>query len=85
MHRVLGAGRERFSIPFFYEARVDAVIAPLPLPGATPFEPFYFGDHLWDATTKFPEQRGIAHLRQPRGKPPEAPCRQSSVSGALMP
>ena len=69
VHRVLGAGRERFSIPFFYEARVDAVIAPLALPGALPFEPFYFGDHLWETTTKFVEQKGIAHLRAPRGKP----------------
>ena len=68
MHRVLGSGQERCSIPFFHEARVDAVIAPLPLPGAEPFEPFLFGDHLWEATTKFPEQRGIAHLRPPRGK-----------------
>ena len=69
VHRVLGSGRERFSIPFFYEARVDAVIAPLPLPGAEPFEPFYFGDHLWETTTKFVEQKGIAHLRAPRGRP----------------
>ena len=69
VHRVLGSGRERFSIPFFYEARVDAVIAPLPLPGAEPFEPFYFGDHLWETTTKFVEQKGIAHLRAPRGQP----------------
>lgn len=69
VHRVLGSGRERFSIPFFYEARVDAVIAPLPLPGAAPFEPFYFGDHLWETTTKFVEQKGIAHLRTPRGRP----------------
>ena len=30
-HRVLGVGVERFSIPFFYEARAEAVIAPLPL------------------------------------------------------
>ena len=70
VHRVLGAGRERYSVPFFYEARVDAVIAPLPLPGATPFAPFYFGDHLWETTTKFVEQRGIAHLRTPLGAPP---------------
>ena len=69
LHRVLGSGRERFSIPFFYEARVDAVIAPLPLPAAEPFEPFYFGDHLWETTTKFVEQKGIAHLRAPRGRP----------------
>ncbi len=72
VHRVLGSGRERFSIPFFFEARVDAVIAPLPLAGTALFEPFYFGDHLWETTTKFIEQRGIAHLRRPLGKPPLA-------------
>lgn len=71
-HRVLGSGQERFSVPFFYEARVDAVIAPLPLPDVEPFEPFFFGDHLWETTTKFAEQRGIAHLRTPRGKPAPA-------------
>jgi isopenicillin N synthase-like dioxygenase len=70
VHRVLGNGRERHSIPFFYEAGVDAVIAPLPLAGGKPFDPFYFGDHLWDTTTQFVEQRGIAHLRQPLGPPP---------------
>ena len=72
MHRVLGSGQERYSIPFFHEARVDAVIAPLPLPGAQPFAPFLFGDHLWEATTQFAEQRGIAHLRTPRVKPAAA-------------
>ena len=70
VHRVLGSGRERHSIPFFYEAGADAVIAPLPLPGAKAFAPFYFGDHLWDTTTQFVEQRGIAHLRRPLGPPP---------------
>jgi isopenicillin N synthase-like dioxygenase len=69
VHRVLGSGAERYSIPFFYEARVDAVIAPLPIHGAEQFDPFYYGDHLWDATTKFVEQRGIAHLRKPAGTP----------------
>jgi isopenicillin N synthase-like dioxygenase len=69
VHRVLGTGAERHSIPFFYEAGVDAVIAPLPIPGAPSFEPFYYGDHLWEVTTKFVEQKGIAHLRTPRGRP----------------
>jgi isopenicillin N synthase-like dioxygenase len=69
VHRVLGSGAERYSIPFFYEARVDAVIAPLPIPDAEQFDPFYYGDHLWEATTKFVEQRGIAHLRKPKGTP----------------
>jgi len=68
-HRVLGTGRERYSIPFFYEARPDAVIAPLALAGVQPFEPFYFGDHLWDVASRFVEQKGIAHLRTPRGRP----------------
>jgi isopenicillin N synthase-like dioxygenase len=67
VHRVLGPGEERYSIPFFYEARVDAVIAPLPLAGAPPFERFSYGDHLWEATTQFVEQKGIKHLRRPRG------------------
>jgi isopenicillin N synthase-like dioxygenase len=61
-HRVVGSGAERFSIPFFYEPAVDAVIAPLG-PGES-FAPVAYGDHLWEATTKFIEQRGIAHLRK---------------------
>ncbi|MGA8262292.1 MAG: 2OG-Fe(II) oxygenase family protein [Arenicellales bacterium] len=65
-HRVMAPGRERFSIPFFYEPRADAEIAPLPIAGAEPFEPFLYGDYLWEMTTKFVEQRGISHLRQPR-------------------
>jgi isopenicillin N synthase-like dioxygenase len=44
-HRVLSLGCERFSIPFFYEPRADARIAPLP--GVEPFEPFLYGDHVW--------------------------------------
>jgi hypothetical protein len=40
------------------------VIAPLGLGGD--FAPVTYGDHLWEATTKFIEQRGIAHLRKPR-------------------
>jgi isopenicillin N synthase-like dioxygenase len=63
-HRVIGSGTERFSIPFFYEPAVDAVIAPLGLGDS--FTPIAYGDHLWEATTKFIEQRGIAHLRKPR-------------------
>jgi isopenicillin N synthase-like dioxygenase len=63
-HRVVGSGAERFSIPFFYEPAVDAVVAPLGL--GESFAPATYGDHLWEATTKFIEQRGIAHLRKPR-------------------
>ena len=46
-HRVLGSGRERFSIPFFYEARADATITPLPLDRPDLFAPFEYGDFLW--------------------------------------
>lgn len=67
LHRVIGGNAERHSIPFFYEPAVDAVIAPLPIAGAEPFAPVSYGDHLWEATTKFVEQAGIAHLRTPRG------------------
>lgn len=73
IHRVLGTGRERYSIPFFYEPRPDAVIAPLPLPGAEAFAPFTYGDHLWETITTFNiEFRGIRHLREPRGIPKAA-------------
>ena len=64
-HRVLGPGRERFSIPFFYEPRVDVVIRPLP--GGPPFAPFTYGDHLWTAMTRFVEFRDLAGMRPPRG------------------
>jgi isopenicillin N synthase-like dioxygenase len=66
-HRVLGAGRERYSIPYFHEPRVDALISPLPIAGVEPFEPFLFGDHLWSAITRFVEFRGMEGLRRPRG------------------
>jgi isopenicillin N synthase-like dioxygenase len=67
-HRVLGHGAERFSIPFFYDPRADALIEPLPLAGAAPFEPFYFGDYLWSTMTKFVEFQGLEGLRRPQGR-----------------
>ena len=66
-HRILGHGRERRSIPYFHEARADALIAPLPLAGAASFVPFLYGDYLWARTTKFVEFRGMEGLRWPRG------------------
>jgi len=66
-HRVLSAARTRYSIPFFYEPRVDAVIEPLPLPDAVAFESFSYGDHLWSAMAAFPNFVDIADLRTPRG------------------
>ncbi|MBI3710519.1 MAG: isopenicillin N synthase family oxygenase [Proteobacteria bacterium] len=66
-HRVIGTGRARCSIPFFYEPRVDAEIMPLPLPGIESFTPFLYGDYLWATATKFVEFRGLDALRKPRG------------------
>ncbi len=68
-HRVIGYGAPRRSIPFFFEARADAEIAPLPLAGAARFEPFLFGDYLWATTTKFVEFRGLEGLRKPLRAP----------------
>lgn len=69
-HRVLGSDRERYSIPYFYEPRVDACIAPLDLPGAPRFEPFLFGDYLWAAVTRFVEFHGLESARPaPRAAP----------------
>ncbi len=65
-HQVLGTGRARHSIPFFYEPRAEALISPLPLPGAPAFAPFTYGDHLWAAMTRFPEFSALAGARAPR-------------------
>ena len=65
-HRVLGSGRERFSIPFFYEARADAILAPLPIDPADLFAPFEYGDFLWERMTKFVEFRGMERERARR-------------------
>jgi isopenicillin N synthase-like dioxygenase len=64
-HRVIGTGHERYSIPFFYEARADAEIRPLPIDAMTAFEPFIFGDYLWSTITKFVEFRGMEGMRKP--------------------
>jgi isopenicillin N synthase-like dioxygenase len=58
-HRVLGTGVERYSIPFFYEARADATIAPLPIDSPHLFTPFQYGDFLWKRITSFVEFRGM--------------------------
>jgi len=63
-HRVIGSGKARMSIPFFYEARADAEIRPLPMDPA--FEPFLYGDYLWATTTQFVEFKGMEALRRSR-------------------
>jgi isopenicillin N synthase-like dioxygenase len=68
-HRVIGTGRERLSIPFFYEARADAEIRPLPVDAASSFKPFLYGDYLWATTTQFVEFKGLESLRKPRRQP----------------
>lgn len=62
-HRVLGSGLERFSIPFFYEARADATIAPLPVDRPDLFTPFEYGDFLWQRMTSFVEFHGMERER----------------------
>jgi len=64
-HRVIGAGEQRMSIPFFYEARADAEIRPLPQDTGESFEPFLYGDYLWATTTQFVEFKGMESLRRP--------------------
>jgi isopenicillin N synthase-like dioxygenase len=64
-HRVIGTGRPRMSIPFFYEARADAEIRPLSPDAADAFEPFLYGDYLWATTTQFVEFKGMEGLRKP--------------------
>jgi isopenicillin N synthase-like dioxygenase len=51
-HRVLSPNRERFSIPFFYEPRLDYEITPLPIGDATLFAPFVYGDHVWSSSPR---------------------------------
>jgi len=58
-HRVLGTGVGRCSIPFFYEARADAIIAPLSIDPPNLFTPFQYGDFLWQRITSFVEFRGM--------------------------
>ena len=74
LHRVVGSGQERYSVPFFYEPRVDAIIAPLPLHASSGFQdaafaPFFYGDYVWSSTTKFVEFAGLESLRPPHGQP----------------
>jgi isopenicillin N synthase-like dioxygenase len=64
-HRVIGYGRERKSIPFFYEPRADAEFRPLFSEESGSFEPFFYGDYLWVTTTKFVEFNGLEGLRKP--------------------
>lgn len=69
-HRVLGSGRERHSIPFFFEARAEATIAPLPIDPPDLFAPFEYGNFLWKRMTSFVEFRGLENERAAAGAAP---------------
>ena len=71
-HRVIGTGQERYSIPFFYEARADAEISPLPMDDPDSFDRFLYGDYLWARITKFVEFRGMEGVRKPIRRVPPA-------------
>ena len=64
---MIGSSAERHSIPFFYEARADTVIRPLPGDDPASFEPFLYGDYLWGRITEFVEFRGMERQRPPMG------------------
>lgn len=55
-HRVLGGLAERFSVPFFFEPAVDAVIEPLTAESGPPFT---YGDFLWERMVRFPAFHGV--------------------------
>ncbi len=56
-HRVVGTARRRTSIPFFFEPAVDARIEPVL--SAHPFEPFVYGDWMWQRMQKFPDYQDL--------------------------
>lgn len=63
-HRVLDlseGARARYSIPFFFEPRAEALIQPLGGNGAD--GPVRYGDYLWDAMQRFPEFEGLGDTR----------------------
>ena len=65
-HRVINtSGRERYSVPFFFDPHVHTTVAPLPGTGAPNFDPLNFGDFLrseleagYDAHKAAPEAKG---------------------------
>ncbi len=67
-HRVLGAGPHALFDPVLLRASCRRRHrAPGRKAQARAFTPVSYGDHLWEAMTKFVEFRGMENLRQPRG------------------
>ncbi len=60
-HRVLADERDRCSIPFFFEPRFDAMIAPMP--GAPAAPPVRYADHLMEKIKLFG-----THATEPPGR-----------------
>ena len=60
-HRVLTTGCERFSVPFFFEPAVDAVVAPLFADDDS--QTFVYGDFVWSRMVNFPNFHGV--VRKP--------------------
>lgn len=50
-HRVVAVDYDRFSIPFFFEPNVDAMIQPIP--GAAPRPPIRYADHVLEKIKLF--------------------------------
>lgn len=66
-HRVTNrTGRERSSVPFFFDPHVDTVISPLPALGEPRFEPIVFGDFLRHEL----ESSYDNHRPDPQSEPP---------------
>ena len=62
-HRVLSPERERFSLPYFCEPRVDAVIKPLLPKDDDQFAPFSYGDHVWASQPRLRRLFGVSEYR----------------------
>ncbi len=60
-HRVLAGDRDRVSVPFFFEPRFDAMIAPIP--GAPAAPPVRYADHLMEKIKLFG-----THATEPKGR-----------------
>jgi isopenicillin N synthase-like dioxygenase len=56
-HRVIGTARRRTALAFFYEPAVDARIEPVF--ESTRFEPFAYGDYVWERMQQFPDYQDL--------------------------